>query len=154
VTARRIDQDLAVTAARLLPSPVTRELRTRYRELGHMLRSAGLAATYAFIAAKSSEVGETGLADAYRQAGKGLLKRLTDAELLTGEEPSAAEVLTWLGEMSPFEYARASAEAQALTSWLARLADAMYDPSDQGNTSQSAEETADAGEAASAGAGP
>lgn len=132
MTGHRIDQGMAAAAADLLPSPVTREMRTRYRQLRQMLHSAGLAATYAFIAAKSGETGESReLADAYRRAGAGLRQRLSDIGLLPADrELTAAGVLESLGKMSPVEYARASAEARALAGWLSRLADAMYQPDD------------------------
>jgi CRISPR/Cas system CMR-associated protein Cmr5 small subunit len=125
VTVRRVDQGMAEAAARLLPLPVTDAQRTRYRQLRMMLHSAGLAATYAFIAAKSGETGE--LASAYQKAGEGLRERLSGLGLLPADWRGldAREVLAELGQMSAVQYARASAEAQALVSWLSRLADAM-----------------------------
>jgi CRISPR/Cas system CMR-associated protein Cmr5 small subunit len=126
VSVRRIDQDMAAAAAGALPRPVTPELRTRYRQLRVMLHTAGLAATYAFVAAKAS--GETGqLAQAYDQAGRGIRDRLAAVQLLAGD-PARLEprqVLEQLGSMEGSDYARASAEAAALTGWLSRLADAL-----------------------------
>jgi CRISPR type III-B/RAMP module-associated protein Cmr5 len=130
VTTRRIDQNMASAAARALPKasklkdPEKKALRTRYRQLGSMLHTAGLAATYAFIAARSST--EKGvLADAYRETAQAIRNRLDEVGLLSRDmEPR--EVLEALGGMSAVEYARASAEAAALTRWLSRLADATY----------------------------
>jgi CRISPR/Cas system CMR-associated protein Cmr5 small subunit len=122
---RRIDQDMASAAAELLPAEVTQELRTRYRQLRIMLRTAGLAATYAFIAAKAGE--GTSLAEAYRKAGQGIGDRLADAGLIQASaQRDARAFLAALGGMSAVEYARASAEAAALAGWLSRLADAVY----------------------------
>jgi CRISPR/Cas system CMR-associated protein Cmr5 small subunit len=125
VTAQRVDQGMAAAAARLLPVPVTDQQRTRYRQLRVMLHSAGLAATYAFIAAKSGE--QNALAGAYQKAGEGIVEQLSGARLLSEgwRQLSPVDVLAELGAMSPVQYARAGAEAQALVSWLSRLADAM-----------------------------
>jgi CRISPR type III-B/RAMP module-associated protein Cmr5 len=127
--ARRIDQDMAAAASDLITGEVDRELRTRYRHLPVMLRTAGLAATYAFIAAKSTG-GNPELAGAYREAARGIRKRLVEQHLLTGDwrTLTAGQVLAQLGDMDATGYARASAEAAALTGWLSRLADAMYKP--------------------------
>jgi CRISPR/Cas system CMR-associated protein Cmr5 small subunit len=130
MTAQRIDQNMAAAAAAALPSAnglgdaEKKALRTTYRRLGAMLHNAGLAATYAFIAARSNA--ETGvLARAYQEAARGIRRRLSDVGLLSGDlDPR--QVLKMLGEMDPVQYARASAEAAALTRWLSRLADATY----------------------------
>lgn len=126
MSVRRIDQDMAAAAADVLPPRVTPELRTRYRQLRVMLHSAGLAATYAFIASKAS--GETGqLAEAYSSAARGIRARLAALTLLSGDPAriSARDVLGQLGAMDGSRYARASAEAAALVGWLSRLADAV-----------------------------
>lgn len=129
MTTRRIDQNMATAAAAALPrvdkDQDKKALRTRYRQLGNMLHTAGLAATYAFIAARSSTEKDV-LADAYRQVAQGLRTRLADVGLLTTSNLDPREVLEALGAMSAVEYARASAEAAALTRWLSRLADATY----------------------------
>lgn len=124
--ARRVDQGMAAAAASVLPENVSPELRTRYRQLRVMLHTAGLAATYAFIAAKSGEGGA--LAEAYQSAGAGIRQRLSDAGLLTGDprRMGARQVMDELGRMNAVQYARASAEAAALAGWLSRLADAAY----------------------------
>jgi len=130
VTTRRIDQNMATAAAAALPQAATlkdtekKALRTRYRQLGAMLHSAGLAATYAFIAARSSTEKDV-LADAYRQVARAIRERLAEVGLLS-RDLGPREVLEALGRMSAVEYARASAEAAALTRWLSRLADATY----------------------------
>lgn len=131
MSVRRIDQDMAAAAAAALPRQVTRDLRTRYRQLRVMLHTAGLAATYAFIAAKAN--GEAGqLADAYASAAHGIRARLVTLDLLSGDPArmSARDVLAKLGEMDGGKYARASAEAAALVGWLSRLADAVTEKSD------------------------
>jgi CRISPR/Cas system CMR-associated protein Cmr5 small subunit len=126
VSVRRIDQDMAAAAAGALPRHVTPDLRTRYRQLRVMLQTAGLAATYAFVAAKAA--GETGsLARAYAEAERGIRDRLAAVQLLTGDPARLGprQVLEQLGGMEGSDYARASAEAAALTGWLSRLADAL-----------------------------
>ena len=132
MTASRIDLGMAAAAARELPADVTPELRTRYRQLRVMLHTAGLAATYAYIAAKARDTDQVqdNLAAAYRVAGEVIRKRLWERNMLPGaEEPVAPrQVLASLGAMNQVQYARASAEAAALVDWMARLADAMYAP--------------------------
>lgn len=128
MSGRRIDQDMAAAAAGMLPQPVTRELRTRYRQLRVMLHTAGLAATYAFVVAKARA--ESGLlAQAYGDAGRGIRNRLADIQLLSGDpaQLDARQVLEQFGSMDGSDYARASAEAAALTAWLSRLADALVE---------------------------
>jgi hypothetical protein len=130
VSVRRIDQDMAATAAGMLQRPVTKELRTRYRQLRVMLHTAGLAATYAFIVARaSSTTGSGDLARAYSQVAHGIRDRLT---LASGNASplDPQQVLLHLGEMKTTDYARASAETAALLGWLSRLADACA-PQDQ-----------------------
>jgi len=133
MTARRIDQGMAVEASRALPDKVTGELRTRYRQLRVMLRTAGLAATYAYIASKAKDGGngQDALAAAYQDARKGILTRLKAAGLMPDNQSSNRDVLTALGQMKPVEYARASAEVAAFMSWLSRLADAETQDSDE-----------------------
>jgi CRISPR/Cas system CMR-associated protein Cmr5 small subunit len=127
VAVRRIDQGLAVAAVNALPAEVTGDLRTRYRQLRIMLHSAGLAASYAFIASKAGDPEEGGIAGAYGAVAEAIQKRLAGLGLLTGsgDRLGARDVLRQLGEMSPVDYARASTEAAALVSWLSRLASAV-----------------------------
>ena len=128
MSVRRVDQGGAAAAAGLLPDTVDpklrKELRTRYRQLRAMLHGAGLAATYAFMAAKTS--GDLG--ESYSTVAHGLRQRLTERGLFTGDPATMgpAEVLGQLGRMDSVRYARASAEAAALLGWLSRLADASY----------------------------
>lgn len=126
MTAQRIDQGMAVAAARALPDPVTRELRSRYRQLQAMMHRAGLAATYAFIADGMTKNGK--LADAYSDAGKAIREQIFPPGH-SAREGSAKEVMKELGEMEPADYARASAKASAFAGWLSRLADAMFQES-------------------------
>ncbi|MBE1533957.1 type III-B CRISPR module-associated protein Cmr5 [Actinomadura algeriensis] len=121
----RTEQQMAATAAELLPSPVTRELRTRYRALPVMLRTSGLAATYAYIAAKGN--GDDRLADAYARVARGIRDRLRSQGLLSPEDTADHRaVLRALGAMDTPVYLRAAAEVSALTIWMSRLADALH----------------------------
>jgi CRISPR/Cas system CMR-associated protein Cmr5 small subunit len=136
VTATRIDQDMAAAAAAMLPPKVDKELRTRYRQLRMMLHNAGLAATYAYIAAKSNDPSATGhpqrapLPAAYRLVAEGIRTRLGRLGLLDGDPANASHshVLKRLGEIDTAVYLRASTEITQLAGWLSRLADAMYQP--------------------------
>lgn len=146
MSARRIDQGMAAAAARHLPAQVSPELRTRYRQLRAMLHSAGLAATYAFVAAKTRSEGGP-LGRAYQQVALGMRERLEHLGLLGGKAAKDVEhrqVLELLGGMPAPDYARASAEAAALATWLSRLADASYQAdraTDTGAAGEPAEET-------------
>ena len=118
-------------AAASLPDGVDKELRTRYRQLRVMLHTAGLAATYAYIASKAGDRRRSRTAG---QAGRGVPGRGAGhpgAAARPGHVPRCratgrAGVLTQLGGMDPVEYARASAEAAAFVGWLSRLADAVW----------------------------
>ncbi|SKA23189.1 CRISPR type III-B/RAMP module-associated protein Cmr5 [Marinactinospora thermotolerans DSM 45154] len=132
---RRIDQGMARDAADLLPRVTgdnAKELRSRFRHLPIQLHSSGLAATYAFLAARSSSASTDRLADAYRDVAKQIrtqlaAKGLISDELTTESEPEVHRaMLTALGDMDWTAYARASREVGILFSWLRRLADAVY----------------------------
>lgn len=132
MSVRRVDQEMAATAAELLPETVDKELRTRYRQLRAMLHQAGLAATYAFVASKATGRGK--LPDAYRLVAQGIQKRLAALGVLTQDPDSAThrDVFEALGKAEAPDYARASAEVAALAGWLSRLADAVYVPAETG----------------------
>jgi CRISPR-associated protein Cmr5 len=126
----RIDQGMAAAAVNALPPVVDKELRTRYKQLRVMLHSAGLAATYAFIAAKAGN--REPLEVAYRDAALELRRHLVRQGLLAGDATTmtATDVLGQLGALDAAPYARASAEAAQFASWLSRLADAAYSERD------------------------
>jgi CRISPR/Cas system CMR-associated protein Cmr5 small subunit len=136
MTVYRIDQGMAAAAAKVLgadgskDAEVTRELRTRYRQLRGMLHTAGLAATYAFIASKAGDAGggEKELARAYRKVGEAIRERLSSLRLFPGDREPAdvLAVMEAFGDMDPVMYARASAETAAFVGWLSRLADAAW----------------------------
>jgi CRISPR/Cas system CMR-associated protein Cmr5 small subunit len=134
MTARRVDQGMAVAAAEALPAKVDSELRTRYRHLRIMLHTAGLAATYAYIASKSRDAdgGHDTLASAYQAARMGIVAQLKDKGLLDSDATDTRQVLARLGGMGPVEYARASAETAAFIGWLSRLADAEWQDGNAG----------------------
>jgi CRISPR/Cas system CMR-associated protein Cmr5 small subunit len=134
MSVRRVDQGCAAAAAELLPEESVperkEELSTRYRKLSAMLHGAGLAATYAFVAARTGRR----LEKSYQEVADGICRRLTEQGLLTGE-PTPRNVLRQLGDMDIVTYARASAEAAALLSWLSRLADATYQRNERASES-------------------
>ena len=123
---------MAVAASLALPPKVDGELRTRYRQLRVMLHTAGLAATYAYIASKAKDAdgGKDKLAKAYQEARSGIQVCLKASGLLEDDKASTRDVLARLGRMRPVEYARASAEVAAFMSWLSRLADAVWQEDD------------------------
>ncbi|MFF8763482.1 type III-B CRISPR module-associated protein Cmr5 [Nocardiopsis dassonvillei] len=131
----RIDQGIARTAAGLLPEATgdnARELRSRFRHLPIQLHGSGLAATYAFLAARSNSASSERLTQAYRAVAQQIRTHLADkglvpAALATEAEPGVHRaMLSALGDMDWAAYARASREVGVLFSWLRRLADAVY----------------------------
>jgi CRISPR/Cas system CMR-associated protein Cmr5 small subunit len=131
---RRVDQGMAGRATEILPESVSQELRTRYRQLRIMVHTAGLAATYAFVAAKGNSETNRDLARAYRDVATGIRRHLTGRGLLPagGERMGDREVLAELAALDLPAYTRASAEITELTGWLSRLADAVYQPVPEG----------------------
>ena len=139
MTVHRIDQGMAAAAAKVLGADggkevrSTRELRTRYRQLRVMLHTAGLAATYAFIASKAGDADDRPAAEKAGQGlpegGRGDPGAAGRPGLVSRGDREPADVLAVmdaLGEMDPVAYARASAEAAAFVGWLSRLADAAW----------------------------
>jgi len=132
---RRVDQGMAYAASSMLPDTIDKDLRTRYRQLPIMVRTAGLAATMAFLVAKSDE--KTDLGRAYQRVATGIRKHLSAGPRTAVSGLSAAgdtvgaakaneSLLAALAAMRPGEYARAAAEAEMLACWLSRLADARW----------------------------
>jgi CRISPR-associated protein Cmr5 len=123
VTARRIDQGMAAAAAGILPDTVDDRLRTRYRQLPAMVRTAGLAATYAYLLSKQ---GDKTLGPAYRSVTTGIREHLSrPGGVLTGVTADL-DVVGALARLPASSYARASVEAEMLAGWLSRLAEAKF----------------------------
>ncbi|MDA2812549.1 type III-B CRISPR module-associated protein Cmr5 [Nocardiopsis sp. RSe5-2] len=131
--AVRIDQELASIAYEILPERVTKEVRTRMRQLPSRLRGGGLAATYAFICARAND-SKAELGQAYGLLADKIAQRLADQRILgkAGDTMTRQQCLRHLAEATPIEYARASAEIDALAIWLSRLSDALSDRSEDG----------------------
>ncbi|MBN1172680.1 MAG: type III-B CRISPR module-associated protein Cmr5 [Micromonosporaceae bacterium] len=128
-TMRRLDQGMALAAAEILPASISRDLRTRYRQLPIMVRMSGLAATTAYLVSKSGKPGgRNELETAYHDLATGIRKRLTAGYDLGwgGREQTNEALVARLAELPASEYARASVEVQALATWLSRLAEARY----------------------------
>lgn len=127
MSVRRVDQGMARQAAALLPEQVPDELRTRYRQLRVMIHTSGLAATYAFVAAKGRSEGKGDLAQAYRSVAKGIRVHLDQVGLLPGgADMDDRRTLAALAGLDLRDYTRAAAETTALMNWLSRLADAVH----------------------------
>ncbi|GEM_PF-5406356 len=122
---RRIDQGMAAAAARVVPAEVKPELRTRYRQLRAMLHTAGLAATYAFIASKASQAEDDQLGQAYRDVAAAIRDRLAGQGFVSADTTGHRDVLAALGALGPADYTRASADVAAFVGWLSRLGDAL-----------------------------
>jgi CRISPR/Cas system CMR-associated protein Cmr5 small subunit len=115
---------MAAAAARMLETKVSDDLRTRYRQLPVMVRTAGLAAAYAYLVGKTDG---TDLGRAYGKVATGIREHLTTRHLIPAADHTSAAranlaLLAVLGQLSTANYA--SAEVQMLAGWLSRLADA------------------------------
>jgi CRISPR/Cas system CMR-associated protein Cmr5 small subunit len=119
----RVDQHMARAAAAMLPDTIEKELRTRYRQLPVMVRTAGLAATYAYLVGKSDP--STSLGRAYRDLATGIRLYLTRPGT-GGQATTNPQMLAALGQMAAADYARAGREVELLAVWCARLADAAW----------------------------
>ena len=130
-TARRVDQAAAGIAYRILGETVSPELRTRMRQLPMRLRGSGLAATYAFVLSKADSQGDE-LERAYHRLSERVAAHIGDQGLLsgTGRQMSPHQFLRALGEADVHDYARVSAEVEALSVWLSRLAEALCEESE------------------------
>lgn len=131
--ARRVDQAMAAAAAGMLPpQTISDQLRTRYRQLPVMLRTAGLAATYAFLVARTDTTSELGRA--YGKVADGIRQHLSDRRLLPGDTTRLRnqDVVARLAEAPLRDYTRAAAEIEALAGWLSRLAEAAHRAAAQG----------------------
>jgi CRISPR type III-B/RAMP module-associated protein Cmr5 len=120
---RRVDQHMAAAAGRMLPPTISESLRTRYRQLPVMVRTSGLAATVAFLVAKSDE---KELGRAYRLVADGIRAYLEHNHDFGGALAGNEALLTELASMPPAGYARAAAEVELLAGWLSRLAEARF----------------------------
>jgi CRISPR type III-B/RAMP module-associated protein Cmr5 len=122
---------MAAAAAGMLPQTISDQLRTRYRQLPVMLRTAGLAATYAFLVAKAdaSELGR-----AYGKVADGIRQHLASRQLLPGDTTGLRnqDVVARLADAPLRDYTRAAAEVEALAGWLSRLAEAAHRSAAQG----------------------
>jgi CRISPR type III-B/RAMP module-associated protein Cmr5 len=116
---------MAAAAAAMLPERVDDRLRTRYAQLPVMVRTAGLAATFAFLVAKT---GTDDLGRAYGRVADGIRRHLTDRHLVPGAESERSNLglLDRLANADLAHYTRASAEVEALARWLSRLAEAKH----------------------------
>ncbi|MGJ3558958.1 type III-B CRISPR module-associated protein Cmr5 [Streptomyces sp. INA 01156] len=117
---------MAVMASGMLPADIDRSLRTRLRQLPVMLRTAGLAATYAYVLAKRGS--DSSLEQAYQKVADGIRTYLGDRALIGGVTrwDSDRALLDALAQADRAAYQRASAEVSALAGWLSRLADARF----------------------------
>lgn len=141
MSVRRADQGAALAAARALPASISAAQRSRYRTLRVMCRTSGLAATYAFIAAKAgtatlgsaaedveTDIGGGGgeVAQSYRATLDQVTAHLRSVGLADNVE-HPVDVVAWLGALRVDEYTRASNAVSDLLTWLSRLAEASPD---------------------------
>lgn len=124
---RRIDQTLASQAADVLRGRVDSTLRTRMRGLPMLIQTSGLTATAAFLLSRVSKDVKDPKDDPYWRAAKALLDDAAHtAGLRVDDDPRAT--LTLLARATGERYVLAEARARLLSVWLARLADALYEP--------------------------
>ncbi|MEU3142724.1 type III-B CRISPR module-associated protein Cmr5 [Nocardiopsis alba] len=149
-SVQRLDQELSGLALKILGERVSKDLRTRMRQLPSRLRGGGLAATYAFVLSKADPNPVKELGYAYHQLAMRIAEHVCHRRLLGGNGTvlPPKRFLEALSSATPAQYARASAEVDALATWLSRLADALYEPpkdadgtGDAGNASSLAEES-------------
>ena len=127
----RRDQRMASTAWLLVEGVVaatgTRErseFRARAAGLPAMLQGSGLAATAAFLRAKSIP-GTSSLERAYGSLVGALEERVFDAlGVAQDERPS---FIGWLGQASVGEYRRAGAVAREFAAWMRRATEALIE---------------------------
>lgn len=117
---RRLDQGMAADAVRAVPPAVSKEMLTRFRQLPVQLRTSGLAATLAFLLAKSGT--QTPLERAYGKAAEGLTKRVAE-RLALDPAPDPRGLLARLADLDIGDYQLAAAEAQAFAGWMRRIAE-------------------------------
>ncbi len=102
-------------------APERREFRTRAMRLGPMLRTSGLAATAAFLAAKASGTGS--LPAAYRRMAEALARYVLAS---VGQQPMDRNgFVLWLGRADPATYRQAGAAAREFGLWVRRAAEAL-----------------------------
>jgi CRISPR/Cas system CMR-associated protein Cmr5 small subunit len=127
---RRLDQGMAVAASRALPAVVDPDTLTRLRQLPVLLHTAGLAATLAFLDAKSGQ--GTPLEQAYQNTAAAITDRVA-ARLGIEPAPTPHAMLATLGGLGAVDYQLASSEAQAFAGWLRRIAEGRATPSRPGS---------------------
>lgn len=129
--AQRLDQELAAIALTVLDNQVSKDLRTRMRQLPSRLRGSGLAATYAFVLSKSDPDPNKELGYAYHRLAAAIADHVSRRGLLgaAGTVITSQGLPAALAHATPSQYARTSAEIDALAGWLSRLADALHQPS-------------------------
>lgn len=116
----RLDQGMAVEASRAVPDPVNDQVRTRLRQLPVMLQTSGLAATLAFLHAKSGA--QSPLEHAYRDVADALTGRVA-ATIGMARTTTTPQLVEHLGGLSGDDYVMAAAHARAFAGWLSRIAE-------------------------------
>lgn len=121
----RVDQQLATTAAAALGGRrVDKEIRTRLRGLPVLLQTSGLAATCAFLLAKADRQDDR---DPYWATAKILINDAADQVGLAADNDPRRR-LELLSAADGQQYLIAETRASMLAMWLARLAEARYEP--------------------------
>ncbi|MDT0326988.1 type III-B CRISPR module-associated protein Cmr5 [Nocardiopsis lambiniae] len=135
-SVQRLDQELSGLALKILGRRVSKDLRTRMRQLPSRLRGGGLAATYAFVLSKADPNPAKELGYAYHQLAVKIAEHVCHRRLLGGNGTvlPPKRFLEALSSATPAQYARACAEVDALATWLSRLADALHEPAPPANT--------------------
>jgi CRISPR/Cas system CMR-associated protein Cmr5 small subunit len=119
----RVDQHMAAAAEKMLGGRVTAEIRARCRQLPIILRTTGLAATYALLVGRTDD-SEVGMAHA--RVAEGIRRYLVENSGLGRSARNNEEMLAEMAAMGAADYARATMQTEMLVSWLARLADTKH----------------------------
>jgi CRISPR-associated protein Cmr5 len=88
-----------------------------------MVRTAGLAASYAYFVAKSDD---SELGRAYQMVADGVRAHLTERSRLVEPVASNRDLVVKLAHLSAGDYVRAATEVELLAGWLSRLGDAAF----------------------------
>jgi hypothetical protein len=130
----RVDLNMAGQAAKMLDEimrhggqKLSPQVQTRLRGLPAMLRTAGVPATLAFYAAKSSSAAKSEsdpLGAAYQVVGRGMQDELRRSIPSLRDATGVLALVQKLAAVPPDQLAAAFARVDALAGWLRRLSEA------------------------------
>jgi CRISPR type III-B/RAMP module-associated protein Cmr5 len=120
----RIDQQLAVKAARAFRDGVNKDLRTRMRALPVMIQTNGLAATAAFLLSRAGREDDS---DPYWRTARLILNDAATVAAITHDPDQPKKTLVDVSAATGDRYVLAETRARLFAGWLSRLAQALAD---------------------------